>query len=220
MPFPTTSLPPSPPSVSPVPDSPNLATNALSPEPSLSPAAAAATASPTPHDDGHRDTRDHQPIAPASAPADALSRPFSVARSDRPPPSSSSSSSRSINHARRYTLSRFPLLRKGSRELARSPSSSSASKSPADSLFHPTGAPRPSQSIARGPELAAAREPAPSTHRDGDVIPQEATNTSRQSLRLRAQRPDKMHQTSSRLLRMTDDERPYTRVSSIVYYYC
>ncbi|EMD97665.1 hypothetical protein COCC4DRAFT_201206 [Bipolaris maydis ATCC 48331] len=211
MPFPTTSLPPSPPSVSPVPDSPNLATNALSPEPSLSPAAAAATASPTPHDDGHRDTRDHQPIAPASAPADALSRPFSVARSDRPPPSSSSSSSRSINHARRYTLSRFPLLRKGSRELARSPSSSSASKSPADSLFHPTGAPRPSQSIARGPELAAAREPAPSTHRDGDVIPQEATNTSRQSLRLRAQRPDKMHQTSSRLLRMTDDERPYTR---------
>ena len=216
MPFPTTSLPPSPSSVSPVPDSPNLATPALSPESSHSPAAAA---SPTLHNDGHRDARDHQPIAPASTPADALSHSFSAARSDRPPPSSSSSSSRSINHARRYTLSRFPLLRKGSRELARSPStSSSASKSPADSLFHPTGAPRPSQSIARGPEFAAAREPAPSTHRDGDVIAQEATTTTRQPLRLKAQKPDKMHQTSSRLLRMTDDERPYTRVSTIVYY--
>ncbi|KAI4628609.1 hypothetical protein J4E83_003161 [Alternaria metachromatica] len=187
MPFQTTSLLPLTASVSSVPDS-------LSP-PTSEPL------HPRPDHHHHHDP-DRLPIAPASAGSDALSATSSASKNSPPPPSS-----RAINHARRYTLSRFPLLRKGSRELSRTPSTT---KSPAESPFYATGAPRSSQSLARGPDLSPAREPA-SPHDDGDVIAEEAENTHRLPDRPRAGKPDKMHQTSSRLLRMTDDERPFTR---------
>ncbi|KAH6875899.1 hypothetical protein BKA58DRAFT_380672 [Alternaria rosae] len=192
MPFQTTSLLPLTVSVSSVPDS-------LSP-PTSEPL------HPRPDDQHHHDT-DRLPIAPASAGSDAPSATSSASKSSPPPPSS-----RAINHARRYTLSRFPLLRKGSRELSRTPSTT---KSPAESPFYATGAPRSSQSLARGPDLSPAREPA-SPYDDGDVIAEEAENTHRLPDRPRAGKPDKMHQTSSRLLRMTDDERPFTRVSTTI----
>lgn len=122
-------------------------------------------------------------------------------------------------HTRRLTLSRFPLLRsKGSRELARSSSTSLHSKSGSptpptspDSPFLATGAPRSSTSLARACDLA--REPAADGEHEPDVITEEAENSSRPSTPYTSSKPDKMHQTSSRLLRMTDDERPYTRVS-------
>jgi hypothetical protein len=194
MPSPTTSLSPSTPSVSPVSDTTPLTT---------------ATATPPHHNHhNHHHNNNHRQSTPpastsASASTETLPLASSAPRNDRP-----ASQSRP-NHARRYTLSRFPLLRKGSRELARTHSTSS--KSPADSLFHSTRPSRPSHSIARGPDPPAARELASSANHDGDVIAQEARSTPQTT---RADRPDKMHQTSSRLLRMTDDERPYTRVST------
>ncbi|CAG5182246.1 uncharacterized protein ALTATR162_LOCUS10065 [Alternaria atra] len=189
MPFQTTSLLPLTVSVSSVPDS-------LSP-PTSEPL------HPRPHDQ-HKDDRDRLPSAPASAASDAPASTPPVGKSNPPPPSSRGA----INHARRYTLSRFPLLRKGSRELTRTPSTT---KSPAESPFYATGAPRSSQSLARGPDLSPAHESAASLHDDGDVIAEEAESTQLLLERPRAGKPDKMHQTSSRLLRMTDDERPYTR---------
>jgi len=193
MPFQTTSLLPLTASVSSVPDSLSPPTSEpLHPRP----------------DHHHHHNPDRLPIAPASAGSDAPSATSSGSKNSPPPPSS-----RAINHARRYTLSRFPLLRKGSRELSRTPSTT---KSPAESPFYATGAPRSSQSLARGPDLSPAREPA-SPHDDGDVIAEEAENTHRLPDRPRAGKPDKMHQTSSRLLRMTDDERPFTRVSTTIY---
>ena len=195
MPFQTTSLLPLTASVSSVPDS-------LSP-PTSEPL------HPRPDHHHHHDP-DRLPIAPASAGSDAPSATSSASKNSPPPPSS-----RAINHARRYTLSRFPLLRKGSRELARTPSTSA--KSPAESPFYATGAPRSSQSLVRGPDLSPAREsPAAAPHEDGDAIAEEEEATRHLSERPRAGKPDKMHQTSSRLLRMTDDERPYTRVSTII----
>jgi hypothetical protein len=195
MPFQTTSLLPLTVSVSSVPDS-------LSP-PTSEPL------HPRPHDQ-HKDDRDRLPSAPASAGSDAPASTPSVGKSNPPPPSSRAA----INHARRYTLSRFPLLRKGSRELTRTPSTT---KSPAESPFYATGAPRSSQSLARGPDLSPTHESAASLHDDGDVIAEEAESTQLLSARPSAGKPDKMHQTSSRLLRMTDDERPYTRVSTTIY---
>jgi hypothetical protein len=97
--------------------------------------------------------------------------------------------------------------------LSRTPSTT---KSPAESPFYATGAPRSSQSLARAPDLSPTRDPAASPHDDGDVIAEEAENTQHPSQRPRAGKPDKMHQTSSRLLRMTDDERPFTRVSTTI----
>ncbi|RAR14706.1 rgs-domain-containing protein [Stemphylium lycopersici] len=151
----------------------------------------------------HKVPRDRLSTAPSSEASDAVSVTSSTSKNDPP-----ASSSRSLPHARRYTLSRFPLLRKGSRELSRTPSST---KSPADSPFHATGAPRASQSIARGPDISSARESTSSLHNEGYATTEEARNTPHSSERPRAGKPDKMHQTSSRLLRMTDDERPYTR---------
>jgi hypothetical protein len=205
MPFQTTSLLPLTASVSSVPDS-------LSP-----PTSEPLHPQPHGHDDGHDDDNNDNddddrvrlPTAPASAGSDAPASTSSASKSNPPPPSS-----RAINHARRYTLSRFPLLRKGSRELSRTPSTT---KSPsAESPFHATGAPRSSQSLARGPDFSPARESAATPHDDGDVIAEEAEHTQHQLERPRASKPDKMHQTSSRLLRMTDDERPYTRVSTTI----
>ncbi|RYN57134.1 Developmental regulator [Alternaria tenuissima] len=191
MPFQTTSLLPLTVSVSSVP-------NSLSPPPPSEPLL------PRPHHQ-HKDDSDRLPSAPASAGSDAPASTSPASKSNPPPPPSSRGP---INHARRYTLSRFPLLRKGSRELTRTPSTT---KSPAESPFYATGAPRSSQSLARGPDLSPARESAASPHEDGDVIAEEEEATRHLSERPRAGKPDKMHQTSSRLLRMTDDERPYTR---------
>jgi len=179
MPFPTSSLPPSPASVS------VSASASASPVPGPGPLPL-PTAAPPHHANAH-----HVPAAREhKEDRDRLSDSL-------PPPPSS----RSATHARRYTLSRFPLLRKGSRELTRTPSvssiSSSASKTHADSLFHLTGAPRSSHSIAREPPTSAPQD----SHPVADESREHA-------------KPDKMHQTSSRLLRMTDDERPYTKVST------
>ncbi|CAA9964180.1 Developmental regulator flbA [Pyrenophora teres f. maculata] len=141
------------------------------------------------------------PSPPASAAEDSPVLTASLSHTNPPPPPS-----RSANHARRYTLSRFPLLRKGSRELSRTPSTTA---NPAPSPLHSTRPPRASQSIARPPDTSATRQNPTSPH-------QKATLTAPDSRQRVAQRPgegkpDKMHQTSSRLLRMTDDERPFTR---------
>lgn len=145
----------------------------------------------------------------------------SAASSDAPAlaPSSSKSnppapSARPSTHSRRLTLSRFPLLRNGSRELYRSPSAhfKASSVSPTAPA---TGAPRTSSSIARGRDSSPTREHSADSH-EADLATKEAGHQG-QTARPRATKPDKMHQTSSRLLRMTDDERPYTRVS---VFYC
>jgi hypothetical protein len=141
---------------------------------------------------------------PASAPAD-------------PPPSTVAPAR--PTHSRRLTLSRFPLLRKGSRELGRSPSTHKGSGTtpppPVHTPFLSTGAPRASTSTLRGPETSPARTP--SAHgNEADSI-QELEEGTLAASTLRQARPGKMHQTSSRLLRMTDDERPFTRVSEFSY---
>ena len=135
---------------------------------------------------------------------------------------------------RRLTFNRFLLLRKGSRELTRatsahfrgsSISAAAAPPSRADSPFLPTGAPRASRtSFARGRtedpnlDLSTARDRSASASlRSGSVEGEEpGTPHDRDTASLQpAAHPAKMHQTSSRLLRMTDDERPYTRVSAL-----
>lgn len=154
------------------------------------------------------------PPAPSSLPPTAAPTVLHRTASTAP-------AARSGVHSRRLTLSRFPLLRsKGSRELARSPSTSLHSKSGTptpptspDSPFLATGAPRSSTSIARACDIA--REPAAEDVHEVDVITEEAENFSRPATPSVPSKPDKMHQTSSRLLRMTDDERPYTRVSDL-----
>lgn len=141
-----------------------------------------------------------------------------------PPLSSSPSSNttaapaRPYAHGRRLTLSRFPLLRKGSREQSWSPSThfkggSTAPPEPAESLFLATGAPRASSSIARGREISPARGSSVDDSPDIDVIAEDLENNLHAARTSTARKPDKMHQTSSRLLRMTNDERPYTSVS-------
>ncbi|KAH6639741.1 regulator of G protein signaling domain-containing protein [Boeremia exigua] len=134
------------------------------------------------------------------------------------------------SNSRRLTFTRFPLLRKGSRELTRathfrgSSISAAAPPSRADSPFLSTGAPRASRtSFARGRtelplfEPSRAREPSVSASlRSGSISAEEPgpyPDRKNTSLSQAAQFA-KMHQTSSRLLRMTDDERPYTRVTS------
>ncbi|KAF3007768.1 hypothetical protein E8E13_010194 [Curvularia kusanoi] len=132
-------------------------------------------------------------------------------------------------NSRRLTFNRFPLLRKGSRELTRATAahfrgssiSAAAPPSRADSPFLATGAPRASRtSISRGrPEhptldLSTPRDPSISASlRSGSIGGEElGTLHDRDSASLHvAAQSAKMHQTSSRLLRMTDDERPYTR---------
>lgn len=128
---------------------------------------------------------------------------------------SSPAPARPGSHSRRYTLSRFPLLRKGSRELTRAPSThlkptTAAPAAPAESPFLATGAPRASSSTARASDVSAPSEPADAL--DAGIA--EEQDPSATADRPHPGRPDKMHQTSSRLLRMTDDERPYTRVSA------
>ncbi|KAF9693900.1 hypothetical protein EKO04_008498 [Ascochyta lentis] len=131
--------------------------------------------------------------------------------------------------SRRLTFTRFPLLRKGSRDLTRAASAhfraASSTISPAapppraDSPFLSTGAPRPSRSsFARGrseqpaPDSSTARDPsAHSSLRSASTGGEELGNTHTPTTPHPPPHPAKMHQTSSRLLRMTDDERPYTR---------
>jgi hypothetical protein len=139
------------------------------------------------------------------------------------------------SNSRRLTFNRFPLLRKGSRELTRatsahfrgsSISAAAAPPSRTDSPFLPTGAPRASRtSFARGRteqpslDLSTTRDRSASASlRSGSVEGEEpGTPHDRDSASLQpAAHPAKMHQTSSRLLRMTDDERPYTRVSALL----
>jgi hypothetical protein len=154
----------------------------------------------------------------------ALATRSAAPYSPAPPLSSSTSNNtttapaRPSAHSRRLTLSRFPLLRKGSREQSWSPSthfkgSSTAPPEPAESLFLSTGAPRASSSIARGPEISPARGTAVDDSHDTDVIVEDLENTPHAARTSTVRKPDKMHQTSSRLLRMTNDERPYTSVS-------
>ncbi|KAF1835008.1 RGS-domain-containing protein [Decorospora gaudefroyi] len=194
MPFQTTPHLPLTVSVSSVPTSPTPTTS--------EPSSTTTTTTTARAHEQHSDLHDRQPLAPSAA-SDAPALSSSAGKSHPPAPSA-----RASNHARRYTLSRFPLLRKGSRELRRTPSQS---KNPADSLFRTAAAPRASQSIARGRDLSPAPEPAATAHEHASAIAEEADNTQLSSVKPRRANLDKMHQTSSRLLRMTDDERPYTR---------
>ncbi|KAH6028611.1 hypothetical protein HBI54_229370 [Parastagonospora nodorum] len=115
-------------------------------------------------------------------------------------------------HSRRLTFSRFPLLRKGSRELGRAPSySKGTTTSPSPSLpqsFLPSSlTPRASITTLRG------SSPISKSPIDGHeaLAAEEVDNSTSAAPAPRKTKSDKMHQTSSRLLRMTDDERPYTR---------
>jgi hypothetical protein len=146
--------------------------------------------------------------------------PFAPAPADPPaaiPAFTTTVPARPQVHSRRLTLSRFPLLRKTSRELRRSPSvnhkGSNTTTTPpsADSPFLATGAPRASSSIVRGQE---ASPPRASTTRSHEADISEEADFDTQAASPRETKPGKMHQTSSRLLRMTDDERPYTRAST------
>jgi hypothetical protein len=115
------------------------------------------------------------------------------------------------NTHRRLTLSRFPLLRKGSRELSRYPSAhakgSNTTAPPSHTQTHllSTLTPRASTSTLHSTHTSTVDGPAAHSSEEGDISTVAATAQ-------RSARPDTMHQTSSRLLRMTDDERPYTRV--------
>ncbi len=122
---------------------------------------------------------------------------------------------RSASHSRRLTLSRFPLLRKGSRELSRWPSAHFRSPA-ADSPFLATGAPRASSSLQRRPSVSPASNLA--AHADNARVIPEETAPTHPTNGHSTDNKDKMHQTSSRLLRMTDDERPYTRVSITIVF--
>lgn len=156
--------------------------------------------------------------------------------------------------SRRSTLtSRFPLLRKGSREAPGHLRGNSVSAPLPDSPFLTTGAPRASSSSSRGridrqsdepllrepsvnaslrsesrdaadsasPSANDSHEPAvsaastPNTISDSEVAGSKLDKSRQPSVSFKAAKPHdkKMHQTSSRLLRMTDDERPFTRVS-------
>lgn len=151
--------------------------------------------------------------------------------------------------ARRSTLtSRFPLLRKSSREPAHARGSSiSLSHIPQAPVQQPlltTQPPRVSTSSSRGrldayaheppsrepsasPSIASSRDPdsasdstrpAPSTASTPTLSSDSESTGKLDKLRhsVKAAKPGdkKMHQTSSRLLRMTDDERPFSRVSA------
>ncbi|KAJ4994257.1 domain found in Dishevelled [Stagonosporopsis vannaccii] len=158
---------------------------------------------------------------------EALSAVSEASATTAPPASTPPSAPAARSSSRRLTFTRFPLLRKGSRELTRishfrgSSVSAAAPPSRADSPFLSTGAPRSSRtSFARGRtelpifEPTSAREPSvPASLSSGSIGGEEpASYFDREPPSLRqAAQSAKMHQTSSRLLRMTDDERPYTR---------
>ncbi|KAI8934231.1 hypothetical protein NX059_008977 [Plenodomus lindquistii] len=144
--------------------------------------------SPTAADPFYHDQRYERPSRAAYTDPDALSLTPSTGNTTPP-----AAPSRSATTARRYTLARFPLLRKASRDLTASPATTTK---PA----LPTRAPRPSISTPRGRDTSPARKSIAQA-REPDASNQEVEPT----------RSDKMHQTSSRLLRMTDDERPFTR---------
>ena len=169
---------------------------------------------------------------------EALSAVSEASATSKPAPSTAPPAPSARSSSRRLTFTRFPLLRKGSRELTRATSAhfrgssisaaaaaAAAPPSRADSPFLPTGAPRASRtSFARGRsehpnlDLSTTRDPSPSASlRSGSVEGEEPeTPHDRDTASLQpAAHPAKMHQTSSRLLRMTDDERPYTRVSAL-----
>lgn len=121
-------------------------------------------------------------------------------------------------HGRRLTFSRFPLLRKGSRELARTPSysktSTSAPPSLPQSLLPSSLTPRASITTLRG---SSALSLSPVDGHEAHAA-EEVDNSTNAAPAPRKTKSDKMHQTSSRLLRMTDDERPYTRVCHSPFY--
>lgn len=154
----------------------------------------------------------------------------SEAHATTAPPPAPPSTPAARPSSRRLTFTRFPLLRKGSRELTRishlraSSVSAAAPPSRADSPFLATGAPRSSRSSFARPrpdlplhESTTVSDPSvPASLRPGSfggAEPAHHFDTQDTSLQQPVQ-PAKMHQTSSRLLRMTDDERPYTRVSA------
>lgn len=150
--------------------------------PPTAPAASAVSSSPPAVSvfvDGPPGKHEPSPSAPALAPALTSAAP-----------------ARPYVHARRLTLSRLPLLRKGSfpsihRASSNTTSTSTYTPPHADPALLAAGAPRASTSTR-----------APSTHSREAEKPEEPEEST----------PGKMHQTSSRLLRMTDDERPFTRV--------
>jgi hypothetical protein len=115
-------------------------------------------------------------------------------------------------HSRRLTLSRFPLLRKGSRELGRTPSTSAKASNTTTPPTH-TQLLAPATLTSRA-SISTLRGSLSSSTVDGHEAPpsEEVDNSTKAAPAQRTARADKMHQTSSRLLRMTDDERPYTRV--------
>ena len=161
---------------------------------------------------------------------EALSAVSEASATTTPTPSTASSAPAARSSTRRLTFTRFPLLRKGSRELTRATSahfrgssiSAAAPPSRADSPFLSTGAPRASRtSFAQGRTEQPTVEPSsardPSAHaslRSGSIGGEEPGNIHDTTSLQQAAYSGKMHQTSSRLLRMTDDERPYTRVSA------
>ncbi|KAF1358750.1 RGS-domain-containing protein [Lizonia empirigonia] len=158
---------------------------------------------------------------------EALAAVSEASATSKPKASTAPPAPSARSNSRRLTFTRFPLLRKGSRELTRATSahfrgssiSAAAPPSRADSPFLSTGAPRASRtSFARGRsdqinlDSSSLRES--STHsslRSGSIGGEEPGNTQLPSSLQQAAQSGKMHQTSSRLLRMTDDERPYTR---------
>lgn len=160
---------------------------------------------------------------------EALSAVSEASATSKPAPSTAPPAPSARSSSRRLTFTRFPLLRKGSRELTRATTahfrgssiSAAAPPSRADSPFLLTGAPRTSRaSFARGrteqpsADPSSAHEPsAPASLRSGSIGGEEPEDTQSPTSLQQAANAGKMHQTSSRLLRMTDDERPYTRVS-------
>ncbi|KAF2740880.1 RGS-domain-containing protein [Polyplosphaeria fusca] len=155
-------------------------------------------------------------IAPAAAAAALPDRPVAAPPASRP-----------YGERRRSSLaSRFPLLRKASRDVSTASASthsslhsrgSSASvhlpqpqPQPAHSPFLSTGAPRASSNAPRGriePRADDGSETSLDRTRQKSLSAASAVAVSRGA----ADKDRKMHQTSSRLLRMTDDERPFTR---------
>jgi len=182
--------------------------------------------------------------APSFTPSDSVAPAVvrRISKTARPAPKTGPPTNR------RSTLaSRFPLLRKTSREdRGHLRASSTTSASP----FHSTGAPRASSSSSRG----LVDRPIDEQHSDAVSIASLSPDTDTTSLlpsdtsrsatpaaftpptpsdsesagskldkvrsaispRTAKATDKKMHQTSSRLLRMTDDERPFTRVSTFI----
>ncbi|CAI6338215.1 unnamed protein product [Periconia digitata] len=224
---------------------------------SLSASPASPLVNPHPSSSSSSSSSDPDPLADHRPSSSSLSRGDALSGSRSPSTSTSSSSSTSSTQksktkpptppaaavaaaepvlaprpvptvARRSTLtSRFPLLRKSSREPAHLTHTRGNSNSTNSTHLLPTAAPRASISSSRGrqdPSIDQPRPRNPSTVNSNRSLSREperfAQNPPARSPSRAVPSPaaapipppdHKMHQTSSRLLRMTDDERPFTR---------